>query len=235
MAKRIVLTGASGGIGQATALALAREGHALYLVGRNESALRALGQRCEQEGAAEARWNVHDMREPWEDSTWPPTDTAADGEWVAIHGAGEARFGDLLTMPRKEIEDQVAVNLMGAIWLCRAVLPRMLDEGGGLVITIGSVASRRAFAQSEAYCASKAALRMFSQCVAESYRTRGLRVTTLLPGATDTDLWRRQAWRPDARDMLRPEAVAEAIRWVVQLPPDRVVEELALMPPKGVL
>lgn len=235
MAKRIVLTGASGGIGTATAIALAREGHALYLVGRDATVLQSLAQRCLSEGAVEARGIEHDVGEPWPKATWPPTEIVADGEWVAIHGAGQAAFGDLLAMTTSQIENQIAVNLMGAVWLCRAILPRMLEEGRGLVVTIGSVASRRPFAQSEAYCASKAALRMFSQCLAESYRARGVRVTTLLPGATDTRLWQRQDWSPDPGDMLRPEAVAEAIRWIVQLPPDRVVEELALMPPKGVL
>jgi short-subunit dehydrogenase len=235
MAKRIVLTGASGGIGSATAIALAREGHALYLVGRDATVLRSLAQRCLSEGAAAARGIEHDVCEPWSDASWPPTEIAADGEWVAIHAAGQAAFGDLLAMKSDEIENQIAVNLMGAVWLCRAVLPRMLEEGSGLIVTTGSVASRRPFAQSEAYCASKAALRMFSQCLAESYRARGVRVTSVLPGATDTSLWRRQEWSPDPRDMLRPEAVAEAIRWIVQLPPDQVVEELALMPPKGVL
>jgi short-subunit dehydrogenase len=235
VAKRIVLTGASGGIGTATAIALARDGHALYLVGRDAAVLQSLAQRCLSEGAVEARGIQHDVGGPWPDALLPPSEVSADGEWVAIHGAGQANFGDLLAMKSDQIESQVAVNLMGAVWMCRAVLPRMLQEGRGLIVTIGSVASRRPFAQSEAYCASKAALRMFSQCLAESYRARGVRVTCLLPGATDTSLWQRQEWSPDPRDMLRPEAVAEAIRWVVQLPPDRVVEELALMPPKGVL
>ena len=76
---------------------------------------------------------------------------------------------------------------------------------------------------------------MFGKCIAAEYRTRGIRVTSILPGSTDTPLWDSQSFQPNREDMLSPRAVAECIRDVILSPADRSFDEIVLMPPKGIL
>jgi NAD(P)-dependent dehydrogenase (short-subunit alcohol dehydrogenase family) len=109
----------------------------------------------------------------------------------------------------------------------------MLAFGSGQVVFVGSMVTRHTFAGTEAYTAAKTGLLGFARSLSESYRRKGIRVTTVTAGAVDTDLWGGVS--PPREDMLSAETVAEAIATVVGLPSDRVMEEIVVTPPKGVL
>ena len=152
-----------------------------------------------------------------------------------VNAAGSAAFAPLGEMVEADVLSQFAVNLIGPAALCRLVLPAMRRAGGGRIVNVLSIAARHAFAGAAPYGASKAGLLQFGKSLALEVRGEGIQVSAVLPGATDTPLWDGGSSVPDRAEMLRPEAVAEAIRDILLLPDDRAVDELVLMPPKGVL
>jgi NAD(P)-dependent dehydrogenase (short-subunit alcohol dehydrogenase family) len=125
--------------------------------------------------------------------------------------------------------------MIGPMQLCKFAIPWMLRAGGGHIVNVLSIAATHPFSGAAAYCASKAGLHMFGKALAAEYRGRGIRVTSLLPGSTDTPLWDKQSFQPSREDMLPARAVAECIRDVILSPPDRSYDEIVLMPPKGIL
>jgi NAD(P)-dependent dehydrogenase (short-subunit alcohol dehydrogenase family) len=132
-------------------------------------------------------------------------------------------------------EKHVRINYLAGVGICNAAVPWMMEKGGGQIINVLSIAADHPFSGASAYCSSKSAMRMFSKVLAQEYRARGVRVTAIVPGSTDTALWDKNPWKPDPMDMLHASSVAEAIRDVVLSPKDRNVDELVLMPPNGIL
>lgn len=233
MTKRIVVTGASSGIGRETAIALAKAGHQLVLASRRQGLLLELMEECR---AADIVHTVTcDVTCPDECRALVEEAMKLGGEVepVLVNAAGMAEFGDFQAMPWPSVEGQIATNLLGPLAICQAIVPWMLSVGRGQIINVLSVAASHPFPGAVAYAASKAGLLMAGKCLAAEYRARGIRVTSLLPGATDTPLWGPGG--PAREDMLSPSAVARAIADLIDLPPDRNVDEMVLMPPKGVL
>ena len=157
------------------------------------------------------------------------------GEVVLVNNAGTAAFGPFHEQPIETAVRMVDVLLSGALRATHALLPTMLEEGRGTVVNVVSVAALQAFSSAEAYCAAKSGLLAFSRSLARDYRPMGVRVTSLIPGASDTALWDAIEGHPERADMLSPQAVAEAIKMVVDTPRDRSYDEIVLTPPKGVL
>jgi short-subunit dehydrogenase len=152
---------------------------------------------------------------------------------VLVNNAGWAEFGPFHEQPIETALGIVEATLASALRVTRALLPKMLMVGRGTVVNVVSIAARHTFANAEAYTAAKSGLLGFSQSLNASYREQGVRVTALVPGAVDTPLWKDKG--PNKEDMLKPQAVAETVKWLVDLPRDRAVDEILLMPPKGVL
>lgn len=232
--KRVVITGASAGIGRATALTLAKEGHALVLVARRIDLLLEVAKQCLERGAREATVAGLDMAEPGEAKRLVAhLKELGEGEQVLVNNAGTAAFGEFHLMPWTDHARQIELNLVGLMAATYAVLPGMLEEGSGQVVNVLSIAAQTVFPGSEAYSAGKAGALAFSRSLSASYRARGLRVSCVLPGATDTPIW--GAGGPDRSQMLHPSAVARVIRDLVETPPDRVVDEVTVTPPRGIL
>jgi short-subunit dehydrogenase len=233
---RTVVTGASSGIGRATALLLAKDGHALVLNARREDELRRLAGECLSAGSSAVSVVAGDVSHP---ATGPQLADAVamsgDGEVVLVNNAGTAAFGPFHELPVETSVRMVEVLLNGAMRATHALLPTMLEEGRGTIVSVVSIAAVQTFSSAEAYCAAKAGLLAFSRSLARDYRPLGVRVTSLVPGAADTALWDAIEGHPDRADMLPPDAVAETIRMVIEAPRDRVFDEIVLTPPKGVL
>lgn len=235
MKKRAIICGASSGIGRATALALSKTGCELVLAARRRALLDELVAQCEKNGA-KALGVPCDITKFQEcEELVAQARTLGKAAPVLINSAGVAEFGDFVTTPVASLEGQIHTNLLGPVFACRAVVPWMLEVGHGHIVNVLSISATTVFAGSAAYSASKAGLLMFGKILAAEYRKQGLRVTSVLPGATDTAIWSGQQFVPSREDMLHPEAVAEVIRDVILLPEDRNVDEITIMPPKGVL
>jgi short-subunit dehydrogenase len=226
----------SSGIGRALALTLCASGYELVLAARRRQLLEELCSKCGDQGAKAVAVPC-DITQAEECQQLMDTARALgpDAEPVLVNSAGVAEFGDFATAPAASLESQIRTNLVGPLYACRAFLPWALENGRGQIVNVLSVAADLVLPGAAAYSSSKAGLLMLGRVLNAEYRKQGLRVTSILPGATDTTLWEAQNFVPPREDMLSAEAVAEAIRDLIMLPPDRNVDELKLMPPKGVL
>jgi len=233
---RIVVTGASSGIGRATALLLAKDGHALVLTSRQEDKLRALADSCLVAGAASVSVVAADIADP---DTAPQLADAVgmsgEGEIALVNNAGVAMFGSFDKMPIEDSIKMVRVMLEGTMRATHALLPAMLTASRGTVVNVLSIAVLHTFAGSEGYSAAKYGLLGFAKSLSQSYRRQGLRVTNVIPGSTDTQLWDAIESPPARDDMLTAEAVAQTIKMVIDAPRDRSYDEIVVTPPKGVL
>jgi len=231
-----LITGASRGIGAATARLFAEAGYDLLLVARSSDALEQL--------AGELRSNGRRVETAAIDLAEPTGVAAGLDELlqrglqpsVVINNAGAAYTGSLAEMPIERWQWLIQLNLTSVFQVCQAVLPG-LRQRGGQIINVSSHAARNAFPDWGAYCTSKAALASFSRCLAEEERQHGIRVSTLTLGAVNTPLWDSETVHSsfDRRAMLSPERVAEALLSLAQQPSSQIVEDATLMPAAGVL
>jgi short-subunit dehydrogenase len=230
-----LITGASRGIGAATARRFATEGYDLLLVARTPadldglaSELRGLGRRVETLAL--------DLTRP---EAIAPALTELLGRGlvpsVVINNAGAAWTGPLSEMPIERWQWLLQLNLTSVFQVCQAVLPTLRQAGGGRIINVSSHAARNAFPEWGAYCVSKAALASFSRCLEAEERSAGIAVSTLTLGAVNTPLWDSETVHSsfDRRAMLSAEQVAESLLYLARQPHSQTVEDLTLMPAAG--
>jgi len=228
--KRILVTGASSGIGRAAAIELAESGHEVVLVSRREDLLKEVAQECG--GAEYVPWDLSDL------STIPALIEQVkkkDRYPVLINAAGVASFGRYAENDWADIESQVVVNQLSPMRLIHAILPWMLEVGGGQIVNVLSRVANQVMPYAAAYSTSKAGLLMLGNTVSAEYRRQGIKVTSLLPGAVDTPLWDAMESHPERADMIPVEVVAETISDLVNRPHTHNVDELVLTPTKGIL
>lgn len=236
--KRIVVTGASSGIGRLVSLKLSSHSVELVLVARREQLVKDLAQQCEANGssclpiACDVTDYVDCMRMLERAKAF---NSESEVTPVLVNSAGVAEFGDFAEMSITSIENQIRTNLMGPLYACHEMIPWMIERGGGQIINVLSMTAAHVMAGSAAYSAAKAGLLMLGKTIAAEYRRKGVRVTSVLPGATDTPIWNDKSFVPPREDMLTIDAVADLIADIVLMPPDRNIDELTIMPPKGVL
>jgi short-subunit dehydrogenase len=232
-----LITGASRGIGAASARLLAQNGHDLLLVARSAEALELLAADLRQFGGR-VEVAAIDLSRP-EEIAAPLKDLCERGNppTVVVNNAGVAYTGSLVAMPLERWQWLLQLNLTSVVQVCQVVVPLLRQAGGGRIINISSHAARNAFPDWGAYCVSKAALASFSRCLAEEERAHGIGVSTLTLGAVNTPLWDSESVDSsfDRRAMLDPHRVAEAVLYLAQQSPAQQVDDLTLMPAAGVL
>jgi NADP-dependent 3-hydroxy acid dehydrogenase YdfG len=225
-----VVSGAGSGIGREIALALARRGRSLALVGRRAAPLaRVLGDSGarglvleldvrDAAGLAAAALRVESELGPVEE---------------IVPAAGVASVAPFLETPAAEFEAALATNLTGVANLARAFLPAMLERRRGALVALLSVASRRAFPGWSAYCSSKHGLLGLVEVLREELAGTGLRVIAVTPGATASPLWNDLPGEWDRSRMIPAAEVARAVLWALDADPGVAVEEIRLRPPGG--
>jgi 3-oxoacyl-[acyl-carrier protein] reductase len=183
-----IVTGASRGIGLATARALSAEGARVLLVGRREDALTeaaasldretdtaVLGIDVTAEGAAERIASACEGH-------FGPAD-------VLVNNAGTSRSRPLDQLTDADWEEQWALHVMASMRLMRAVAPAMAERGWGRIVNVGSSAGKRPSMTNVAYTVSKAAQHMLSRVYADTYARDGVLVNSVAPGPVETPLW----------------------------------------------
>jgi short-subunit dehydrogenase len=225
----VVITGASSGIGRATALAFAEQGARLVVTGRREEPLRRLVDQCAARGGQALAVPV-DVTDA--DAVVRVAQRAVE-RWgrldVWVNNAAVNAFSSFgeepVDVPRRVLE----VNALGQLHGARAALPLFRDQGSGVLVNVGSVLSRIPSPYQSSYVMSKHAVRALSGCLRQELQDApGVRVCTVLPGAVDTPLfdaaanWTGWAVKP-LRPVYAPERVAAAIVSCAHRPRDEVV------------
>ncbi len=213
-----LVTGASRGIGEAVARALAREGSHVVLVSRTVDRLEALAGEL---GGTALPLDLTDRSATAEATAGLIARRGVPD--VMVNAAGVFDIAPIHETTADTFDRNLDVNLRSAFWLLRCLLPAMLERGSGLVVNIGSVAGRQAFPGNAAYSASKYGLRGLHEVLVEEVRGTGVRACLIEPSATDTTIW--DPMDPDnhpalpSRDaMLAPDDVAEAVLFVCTRP-----------------
>ena len=212
--RRVLITGASSGIGEQLALAFARRGAHLALAARRQERLEEVATRCRTARGPAIVLPV-DLGD---------TAAAADlgaraldalgGIDVLINNAGIPRRVHAGRLTFADIDETMRVNYLGAMALTMAVLPAMLEQRSGRIVNIGSIAGRLPAPREGAYAASKHALAAMSECMAIDLRGSGVSVHLVTPGVIDTPLWQvpGQEESPTSGDSRTPPGdVADAV------------------------
>jgi NAD(P)-dependent dehydrogenase (short-subunit alcohol dehydrogenase family) len=225
LGKFAIVTGGSSGIGAACAAALAAEGAAVLATGRRFASgpvpRPGLGE------VVQAHLDVTDEAEVQARfAELPELD-------IVVCSAGVGTFGPLVNASVAELRAMLDVHVVGTMLCAREALRRMQPRRKGHIVAIGSHAAHRAFTDCSGYTAAKAGQLGLVKVLAEEARPYDVRVTALLPGATDTPIWDD---RPgfDRAKMMRPEDVASFLIAIVARP-GISVEEVTLTPPAGAL
>ena len=232
------VTGASAGIGRATALALAAEGAALALCARTLERLQPVAEEAMAAGAAAVHAFALDVtkREKVESAmgSLPSQFQQVD---ILVNNAGLARGLEKLWLDDPENwEEMIDTNMKGLLYVTRAVVPGMVARGSGHVVNLGSTAGWLAYAGGSVYCGTKAAERSISEGLRIDLLGTGVRVTSVDPGMVETD-FSEVRFRGDKERAakvyagltpLKPEDVADAICWAVTRPAHVNVSSLLL-------
>jgi Short-chain alcohol dehydrogenase of unknown specificity len=234
-----VVTGASSGLGRATAVRLAREGMRVALLARDARALSELDADIERTGGVT-------LSLPLDLADAAAVQTAVDHVtdlWgridALVNAAGTDVPGSIEDATVEDWDRVVDVNLRAPFLLSKAVFPHMRAAGAGTIVNISSVAGLRGWANAAAYCSSKFALTGFTQALAAEGKSHGIRACLLYPGAMATS-W--GAWDSRERAMhheqdqksddeaLPADQVAELIAWIIAAPPGLVLNQVTVTP-----
>lgn len=225
-----MISGAGSGIGREVATALARRGHALALVGRRTAALEALLAETGARGLA-LPLDVRDAEAV--EAAVRRAEAELGPVEVVLPAAGVARVAPFLEQTAAEFGESIATNLLGAANLFRSSLPGLVGRGRGHLLPILSVASRQGFPSWSAYCASKWGLAGLVAALREELRGSGVRLTSIVPGATDSPIWDELPGHWDRSRMIPLAEISRAVVWALEAGAGVEVEEIRLQPPGG--
>lgn len=211
--KRALITGGGRGLGKAVALALANEGVAVAITGRNEENLKQVVSEIESKGVKSA-YAIFDVTNKQEVFAGLEQLRKDFGEFdILINNAGIAAFGGILEMDENLWEDIVRTNLLGPYYVVKSVAPSMVAQKSGDIINISSTAGLRGNAATSAYSASKFGLIGMSESMMLELRKHNVRVTTLTPSTIATDMTQKDLKITDGNPekVLQPEDFAELV------------------------
>ncbi|MGB9985683.1 MULTISPECIES: SDR family oxidoreductase [Halobacteriales] len=234
-----IVTGASSGIGEATAKSLASRGSSVVLAARRKDEIDELAAQIEDEHG---------------DALAVPTDITDDEDIdnlverttdefgridILVNNAGLMPLAHIGTADRETLQTTIDVNLTGLITLTHAVIPTMLEQGSGHVVNLSSVVGRFLQANSSHYNAAKAGVKMFGDSLRLDVAEEGIRVATIEPGAVSTELLEHI---PDeeikagvqehvgSMEALQPDDIARTITFVVTQPEHVDINEVLIRP-----
>ena len=227
--QRILITGASRGIGRAIAIRLAAPDKLMLLHGRDREALETTGAQADKRGA-KTLLLPFDLADP-EQIEALIREVASAPLHVLINNAGVSFTRPLADQTMQEWQATLAVNVTAPFLLCRGLVPVM--PAGASIVNIISSAGKIGFPTWSSYCMSKFALDGFGRAMREELRPKGIRVIHVFPSATDTDIWKSVPGDWPRDKMMRPENVADAVASALEQPAGVVVEDVTLGPIGG--
>ncbi|TRU67158.1 MAG: SDR family oxidoreductase [Microcystis viridis Mv_BB_P_19951000_S69] len=235
--QRALITGASSGIGKETALAFAKAGINLVLIGRNQQKLATVAGMAADLGVSAQAYPL-DLADIPEVAPRIAKIAQESGPIdILINNAGMGYTNPLADTPLSDWQRVIDLNLTSVYQCVQGILPAMRQQGGGTIINVSSIAADNFFPDWGAYSVSKAALVAFSRILAIEERANAIRVTIITPGAVNTPIWDSDSVKADfdRSAMLTPDIIAQAILQAVLLPKQAVVETMTIMPSAGAL
>ncbi len=230
----IVITGASSGIGKATAIEFSKQGHPLLLLARRIHLLEALNlphTLCKAVDVTDSE-KMNQAIKIAEEQYGPVE--------CLINNAGVMLLGQIATQNPTEWQTMLDVNVMGLMNGIHCVLKEMISRNIGTIINISSIAGRKGFHNHAAYCATKFGVHAFSETLREEVSCHNVRVIVIAPGAVETELLSHttskdivagyQDWKQAIGGALKSEDVAAAIMYAYQQPQQVCVREIVLAP-----
>ncbi|MFS0898900.1 SDR family oxidoreductase [Mycolicibacterium litorale] len=233
----VSVTGAGSGIGRETALAFAHEGAELVVSDIDEAAAKETANAIEARGGV-AHAYVLDVSDADAVDRFADEVCAAHGvPDIVVNNAGVGQAGRFLDTPRDQWDRVLEVNLGGVVNGCRAFARRLVERGtGGHIVNVASMASYAPLQSLNAYCTSKAAVYMFSDCLRAELDEAGVGLTTICPGVIDTPIVRNtRIHAPEGRsqDVAGRRAQLEKMFAVRRYGPDKVAEAIVSSVKKG--
>ena len=230
---KIVITGGTKGIGWAIAEHFAKAGHDIALCARTAGdldkrksylnqhypSIKVLTKVVDMSNKAEVIGFGDDLLQEW---------SSID---VLINNAGVFLPGEIHKEADGVLENQIQTNLYSAYHMTRALVPNMLDRKAGHIFNMCSVASLIAYPNGGSYSISKFALLGFSKALREELKDKGIKVTSIMPGATWSDSW-AGVELPEDR-LMQAEDIAIAVLAATQMSPSAVIEDIVLRPQLG--
>lgn len=229
----VIITGASRGIGKATAEIFAGNDHNLFLCSRNEAALyKSMEELLTKYPAVTIKAKPFDLSKK--------ENAIAFGKWISdlaisidilFNNAGSFEPGSVYNEAEGSLENQIENNLYSAYHLTRTILPKMMNQKSGHIFNMCSVASIKAYNNGGAYSISKTALYGFSKNLREEMKQHGIKVTSVIAGATYTDSWAESGI--DKNRFMMADDIAKMIYAASQLSSQACVEEILIRPQLG--
>ncbi|RBY89098.1 oxidoreductase [Blastococcus sp. TBT05-19] len=237
--KVALVTGASSGIGEATAVALAAAGAAVAIGARRKDRLEALAGRLRDSGATVLPLDLDVTDEQSCAGAVRRTREELGGLDVLVNNAGVMLLGTIVGADPEDWRRMLSTNVLGVMYMTHAALDGMVEQGSGDIVNMSSVAGRTARKGAGVYNASKWAVNAFSESLRQEVTGRGVRVSLVEPGAVTTELT-DHITQPAAKtasqkmytDMRALEAddIARAVLYVVSQPPHVAVNEVLVRP-----
>ena len=232
--KLAYITGATKGIGKATAITFANAGWDLILLARNLEMLEKLKVelsntqskinlvKCDLSNSKEVENSIQQSIKQYGCPS------------VLINNAGSVFNSNLVEMPLEKWQEIIQINLTSIFQICSLIVPQM-RKNGGIIINVSSHASYNAFPQWGPYCVSKSALAMLTKCLREEERSNSIRACTITLGSVNTPLWDSESINSnfDRNSMLSAKKVSRTILYIAEQPESQLIEDLTLMPARG--
>ena len=225
--KTVLLTGASSGIGLATALRLAKEGYEIYGIGRTFDEALPYPEHfhrfsCDITESKALRITMQFIR-----GIMP--ETATD---ILIHSAGIGLYGLQETLQESELQALIRTNLEAPVLITTEFLGFMKQRKSGHILFLSSVTAKKSNTYGCAYGATKAGLLSFANSLFDEVRKNDIKVTTLLPDMTQTSLYRNADFTADETACIFPEDIADTISYILSCGDHLNVTELTIQPQK---
>lgn len=226
---RVIVTGASKGIGRGIATYLAMDGFEVAVLARSKDMLEDVRQSIEAQGGT-CFATACDIRDP--DETEYAIAAAAEGLGgvdAIVNNAGIVTRKSAIDLSIEEWRAMIDTNISGVFFATRAVLPRFRDQGHGHIINVSSISGKVPLPGGSAYAATKFAVTGFSQSLFQEVRDFGVKVTTIYPGSVDSASHRHDPaashdWK------VSPEEVGQACATVLRTPAGTVISEVEIRP-----
>jgi 3-oxoacyl-[acyl-carrier protein] reductase len=224
--KTIAITGSSKGIGRETA-AILKDNGANLVLGSRSNMLQTNDNVLELPLDVESEQSVKDFYERAV-SHFGAID-------VLINSAGVGMFSNVLDLSTDDFDKMISVNLRGTYLTCKYFGPHMAEQGKGHILNLISIAGTTALSGGGGYSASKFGLLGLTKVLQLELRTKGVQVTSVLPGAVSSSFWEGIEPKPDVSKMIPTNTVAQHLLYLINQPAGAFIDEITIMPPHGIL